>query len=37
MRALLQQLRSRAIEERVQTAKDRAVTRHMYPHCLRQI
>ena len=35
MRSLVQQLKSRTIEERVQVSKERAVSRHMYPNCLR--
>lgn len=31
-----QQLQARKIEEKVQAARDRVLTRYMYPSCLRQ-
>ena len=36
MRSLLQQLKSRTIDERAQAARDQAVSRHVYPHGVRQ-
>lgn len=37
MRFRVQQRNSRKIEEQVQAARERAMRRHMYLHCLRQI
>lgn len=37
MRSLLQQLKSRTIEERAQTAKERAVSRHVHRYSTRQV
>jgi len=37
MRSLLEQLKNRMIDERGRVARDQAMSRHMYPYCLRQI
>ena len=37
MRSVVQQLKSRKIEERVREANDRALRRDLYPRCLRQL
>ncbi len=37
MRSKKQKLNSRKIEEQVEAARYRALRRHMYPNCLRQI